>query len=298
MKKNTLKIDTVHQCNSCMGNKTLHPLVSVIDLSKANLTDYFIKFNFYTVLLIENECDEYIYGRKYYDYSNATLRFLSPGQSIQLDEKKFLPQRGWLLVFHPHLICGTTLDTHIDCDTFFSYLPDEALHLSLREKTKIIECLNNIEQELQHAIDKHSKILISRHIELLLDYCTRFYERQFITRCEANKEILHKMELLLDEYIQSGKLEGKVLPSAEYCSDILHLSSSYFSDLLKFETGKTIDLHFQLKRMEIAKSMLLGKDSNVSQIARKLGFSSVQYFSKLFQKMTGVIPSEYRMSQN
>lgn len=298
MKKNTLKIDTVHQCNSCMGNKTLHPLVSVIDLSKANLTDYSIKFNFYTVLLIENECDEYIYGRKYYDYSNATLRFLSPGQSIQLDEKKPLPQKGWLLAFHPHLICNTTLDMHINCYTFFSYLPDEALHLSLREKTKIIECLNNIEQEFQHAIDKHSKILISRHIELLLDYCTRFYERQFITRCEANKEILHKMELLLDEYIQSGKLEGKVLPSAEYCSDILHLSSSYFRDLLKFETGKTIDLHFQLKRMEIAKLMLSGKDSNVSQIARKLGFPNVQYFSRLFQKMTGVAPSEYRVSQN
>lgn len=298
MKKNTLKIDTVHQCNSCMGNKTLHPLVSVIDLSKSNLADYSIKFNFYTVLLIENECDEYIYGRKYYDYSNATLRFLSPGQSIQLDEKKPLPQKGWLLAFHPYLICGTTLDMHIECYTFFSYQADEALHLSLREKTKAIECLNNIEQELQHAIDKHSKVLISRHIELFFDYCTRFYERQFITRCEANKKILTKLESVLDEYIRSGKLESNHLPSAEYCSTILHVSPAYFNDLLKFETGKTIELYFQLKRMEVAKSMLIGKNGNVSQVARKLGFPSVQYFSKLFQKMTGKAPSEYRISQN
>ena len=298
MKKNTLKIDTVHQCNSCMGNKTLHPLVSVIDLSKANLTDYSIKFNFYTILLIENECDEYIYGRKYYDYSNATLVFLSPGQSIELDRKKALPQKGWLLAFHPHLICGTTLDTHINCYTFFSYLPDEALHLSLREKTKIIECLNNIEQELEHAIDRHSKVLISRHIELLLDYCSRFYERQFITRCEANKKILGKMEAMLDEYIQSGKLESKTLPSAEYCSNILSLSPCYFNDLLKFETGKTIELYFQLKRIEVAKSMLLGEVGNISQVAKKLGFPSVQNFSRLFQKMTGIVPGEYRVSQN
>lgn len=298
MKKNTLKIDTVHQCNSCMGNKTLHPLVSVIDLSKANLTDTSIQFKFYTVLLIENECDEYIYGRKYYDYSNATMVFLSPDESIQWDDKKPLPKKGWLLAFHPHLICGTTLDMHIDCYSFFPYRTDEALHLSLREKAKIVECLTNIEQELLHAIDRHSKTVISRYIELLLDYCTRFYERQFITRCEANKKILHQLELLLDEYIQSGKLESNQLPSAEYCSTILHLSPAYFNDLLKFETGKTIELYFQLKRMEVAKSMLIEKNGNVSQVATKLGFPSVQYFSKLFQKMTGKAPSEYRISQN
>lgn len=298
IKKNTLKIDTVHQCNSCLGHKTLHPLVSVIDLSKAGSTDYSIKFNFYTILIIENECDEFIYGRKHYDYSNATLIFLSPGQSIQLNKNNPLPKKGRLLAFHPHLICGTTLDMHIDNYTFFFYQTDEALHLSLREKAKIIECLNNIEQELQHAIDRHSKILISRHIELLLDYCTRFYERQFITRCEANKKILSKMELLLDEYIQSGKLENKILPSAEYCSDILCLSPCYFNDLLKFETGKTIDMYFQIKQIEAAKSILSHNDINVSRIARQLGFPSVQYFRKLFQEITGTYPDEYRVSRN
>lgn len=294
---NTLKIDTVHQCNCCFGNKTLHPLVSIIDLSKANWADYSVKFSFYTILLIENECDECIYGSKHYDYSNATMIFLPPGQSIYTDENNPLPRKGRLLAFHPNLICGTTLDMHIDRYTFFAYNPDEALHLSLREKTKATECLNHIEQELQYSIDKLSKTIISRYIELLLDYSSRFYERQFITRCEANKKLLGKMELLLDDYIRSGRLEDKVPPSAEYCSDILNLSPCYFRDLLKFETGKTIDLYFQLKRIETAKTML-SEGCNVNHVAGKLGFSSVQYFCKLFQKITGTAPDEYRVSRN
>lgn len=140
--------------------------------------------------------------------------------------------------------------------TFFSYQVDESLHLSSREKTKVIECLNQVEQELQHAIDKYSKRLISRSIELLLDYCSRFNERQFITRCEVNKRIMNKTELLLDEYIQSGKLKSGILPLSKYCSGMLCLSSSYFNDLLKFETGKTIEEYVQMKRVEVTKIRL------------------------------------------
>lgn len=298
MKKKTMKIETVHQCNCCLGSKTLHPLVSAIDLSKTNFAENSIKFSFYTVLLIENECDEFICGRKYYDYSSATVVFLSPGETIELNENRCFPQKGWLLAFHPHLICGTTLGENIGDYTFFSYRAEEALHLSLREKTKAIECLSNIEQELRHPIDRHSKTLISRYIELLLDYCSRFYERQFITRDEVNKQLLNKMENVLNEYIQSGKLESRVLPTKEYCSNSLNLSPCYFCDLLKFETGKTIAEYFQLKRIETAKKMLLSKDNTISLVARKLGFPSIQYFSKLFQKMTGFTPNEYRDSRN
>lgn len=298
MKSNTLKIETVHQCNSCLGNETLHPLVSVIDLSTAKLSDHAIKFNFYTILLIESECTDFIYGRKHYDYSNATLLFLSPGQSLQLDEHEPLPSNGWLLAFHPHLIGGTTLSTHIDSYPFFSYSADEALHLSQREKAKVAECLNQIEQELRHDIDRHSRTIISRYIELFLDYCSRFYERQFITRCNANKELLAQLDALLDDYIRSGKLLTHPQPTADYCARKLHLSSRYFIDLLYFETGKTIDLYFQLKRIDAAKEMLLRKDKDVEQISQWLGFPSVVYFSKLFQKLTGVAPSEYRMTRN
>lgn len=291
--KNMLTINTVQQCNSCLGHKTLHPLVSVIDLSKVNLTNNSVKLNFYTLFLVENQCDEYIYGRKNYDYSSATMVFLSPGQSIQIDKYKKIPCKGWLLAFHPYLICGTTLGKRIDGYTFFAYHPDEALHLSLREKIKAIECISQIEQELQHAIDRHSKTIITRYIELLLDYCSRFYERQFITRCDVNKKLLQKMELMLDEYIQSGKLASKMMSSVEYCSDILCLSPCYFCDLLKFETGKSMETYFQLKRIEEAKRMLL-RNCDVNQVSRQLGFSSVSYFNNLFQKMTGVDPGDYR----
>lgn len=293
-----LNIETIQQLNSRLGTKTLHYLVSVIDLSKANLGDDSIKFDFYTILLIEGECTDFVYGRKYYDYSNATLLFLSPGQSIQINDKKPLPQNGWLLAFHPDLIHGNTLGMNMGKYTFFSYHTNEALHLSLREKQKMIECLTNIEQELIHSIDRHSQKIISKYIELFLDYSVRFFERQFITRNEINKRILNKLELLLDEYIQSGKLKSKVLPSVKYCSDGLNLSGHYFSDLLRFETGKTLDEYFQLKRMETAKRMLLSKDGDVCQVTGLLGYPNVQYFSKLFQRLTGIAPCEYRMTQN
>lgn len=292
--KKILKIETVHQCNCRLGNETLHPLVSVIDLSKANFTEESLKFGFYTILLIENECNDYLYGRKSYDYCNATLVFLPPGQSIKVDKNTPFPCKGWLLAFHPHLICGTTLGMNIDDYTFFSYDKDEALHLSLREKSKIIECLSNIEQELQHAIDRHSRILISRYLELLLDYCSRYYDRQFITRCDVNKQIMSELECCLDDYIQSGKLKSKVLPSTKYCSDALYLSVSYFSDLLQFETGQTLSEYFQLKRMDAARRMLLNKDGNIHQIAEELGFPNTQYFRKLFQRITGGTPEEYQ----
>ena len=298
MKEKILNLKTVHQCNHCMGNKTLHPLVSAIDLSKANLTERTLKFDFYTILLMEGQAEDFICGRKYYDYSNATMIFLTPGQSINMSEDKIFPQKGWLLAFHPTLLCGTSLDEHIDRYTFLFYQLNESLHLSLREKTKAIECICNIEQELKHAIDCHSKTLISRYIELLLDYCSRFYERQFITRNEANKTILCKMDTLLDEYIRSGQLKTKILPTVKYCANLLHLSPRYFMDLLKFETGKNLDEYFQLKRIEIAKRMLSANENTVSSVAEILGFSSVQYFSNLFRKLVGVAPNEYRLSQN
>lgn len=298
MRKNILNIETVHQCNCCLGCKTLHPLVSVIDLSKANLEQRTIKFDFYTVILLEGQVEDFLFGRKYYDYSNASLVFLTPGESFKIDKSKILPRKGWLLAFHPDLLCQTSLEGHMKNYSFFFYKLDEALHLSLREKNKAIECLCSIEEELRHAIDYHSKTIISRYIELFLDYCTRFYERQFITRCEANKVIIHKTNLLVDEYIQSGKIKNETLPSAEYCARNLQLSPHYFSDLLKFETGKSIYEYSQDKRLEASKKMLQDAKNTVSMVADKLGYSNVQYFSRVFKKITGIAPNEYRLSQN
>lgn len=299
MKESVLKIETVHQCNCCLGCKTLHPLVSVIDLSKASLEQQTIKFDFYTIILIEGEVEDFLYGRKYYDYSNASLVFLTPGESIKIDKSKPLHHlKGWLLAFHPDLLHSTSLGDTINNYSYFSYTLDESLHLSLREKTKAIECLCNIEEELKHAIDCHSKTLISRYIELLLDYCSRFYERQFITRCEANKALIRKTDMLLDEYIQSGKLAKSTLPSDEYYADILHLSPHYFNDLFKFETGKSLDEYSQFKRLEVSKKMLLEQGDTAGMVAEKLGYPNVQYFSRIFKKITGIAPNEYRLAQN
>lgn len=297
MKKKVLKLKTVHECNCCMGNKTLHPLVSTIDLSKANLTERTVKFDFYTILLLEGEPEDFICGRKYYDYSNATMLFLTPGQSVSMDENKISMQKGRLLAFHPTLLCGTSLDKHIEEYTFLFYRPEEALHLSLREKTKVMDCICNIEQELCHPIDCHSKTLISRYIELLLDYCSRFYERQFITRCKANEKIINRMDILWEEYIERGLLKSEGLPSTEYWEGALHLSSHYLNDLLKFETGKNPDEYFQLKKIETARKMLSDNNLTPSLIADKLGFVNVQNFNCLFRKITGINPNEYQSAE-
>lgn len=300
MKENkTLDIKTVCECNRCLGSKTLHPQASIINLEKPDLGQDAIKFEFYAILLIE-ACEDgcCCCGRKYYDYSNATMVFLTPGEIFRMSEENTLPDKGWLLAFHPDLLFRTSLKNHIKNYTFFFYKKEEALHLSQRETGTVTCCLENIEEELHHPIDIHTSTILSRHIELLLDYCTRFYERQFITRENKNKVILDKMEKLLNDYIASGQLLNGKMPTSEYCAERLELSVAYFNDLLKFEKGKTLDEYFQFKRLDVAKRMLLKDGCAPAFVARQLGFSSVQYFSLIFKKITGIAPAEYRYSQN
>lgn len=291
-------IETIHQCNCCMGCETLHPLASVIDLSKANPEQRTLKCDFYTIILIEGETGNFTYGRKYYDYSDATLIFRTPGESIKLESDSLSFRKGRMLAFHPDLIAHTALGNHIGNYSFFFYEPDESLHLSLREKMKITACIRSIEEELQYPVDCHSKTLISRYIELLLDYCTRFNERQFITRCEANKAILRKTHSLLNKYILSGKLESGIMPTEAYCADALHLSPHYFRDLLKFETGKDMYEYFQLMRLDAAKKMLLDRDNTLDIVTLKLGYTDSRSFTDLFKKITGMTPAEYKHALN
>lgn len=295
----TLDLKTVYECNRCLGGKTLHPQASLINLENPPLEQDAVKFEFYAILLIE-DCPDgcCCCGRRYYDYSNATMVFLTPGEIFRMSGNNTLPGKGYLLAFHPDLLFRTSLKNHIKNYTFFRYYKEEALHLSQRETEKVTCCLWNVEEELHHPIDTHSSTILSRHIELLLDYCTRYYERQFITRENKNKAILEKMERLLDDYIASGKLQNGELPTPEPLAKELGLSPSYFNDLLKFETGKTLEEYLQFKRLDVAKRMLLKAGTTPAVVARQLGYPNVQHFSLIFKKITGIAPCDYRYSQN
>lgn len=201
---------------------------------------------------------------------------------------------GWGLFFHPDLIRSTTLNDKIKSYSFFHYEVSEALHLSDKEKNILFECIQKIQIELQENIDVHSQYIIVSTIELLLNYCSRFYGRQMITRSYANKSTISQIETILTEYFAKTKVEEQGLPTVKFLADMVHLSPSYLSDLLKKETGKNAQEHIHYYLIEEAKSLLLNSDKNISEIAFNLGFEYPQYFNKLFKQKTGKTPMEYR----
>ena len=287
------KIETIDQYDQLFGLETLHPLVNVIDFSKATKTVeyYHMNIGFYSLFLKDINC-----GDLKYDYQEGTVVCMAPGQVIGIDNRKKTPQRTKSIgvLFHPDLIRGTSLGQNIKNYSFFSYEVNEALHLSDQEKEIVTDCIHKIQIELEHAIDKHSKQLIVRNIELLLDYCMRFYERQFITRNQVNKDIIVRFEHLLDEYFQGQVALTEGLPSVKYFADKVCLSPNYFGDLIKKETGKTAQEYIQCRIIELAKERILEGSQTVSQIAYELGFQYPQHFSRLFKKHVGYTPNEYK----
>lgn len=297
--KEVIKLDTVDQYNRLFGLETLHPLVSVVNLSEATRfpTHFTMNYGVYALFLKNVKCGDIRYGRQIYDYQEGTVTSFAPGQVVEVDMPQGVRPDAHGLLFHPDLIKGTSLGQDIKHYSFFSYASAEALHLSEEEKSIFTDCLEKIRMELQHPIDKHSKRLISRNIELLLDYCMRFYERQFITRSESNKSVLVKFEALLDDYFQSDKPQTDGLPSVKYFADKVFLSPNYFGDLIKKETGKSAQEYIQTRMIDIAKEMIAGTEKTVSQIAYELGFQYSQHFNRIFKKNTGYTPGEYRKLQ-
>ena len=291
-----LKLDNIFQYNDMMGQETLHPLVSVVDFSKCKpMLHSLQRFGFYAVFLKDVKCGDIRYGRNYYDYQEGTLVFLAPGQVVGIvNNGEYFQPKGWALLFHPDLIRGTSLVREMKNYTFFSYESNEALHLSEQERKVILDCFHNIESELQHAIDKHSKTLIVNNIELFLNYCVRFYDRQFITRSHVNKDILTRFENLLNDYFQSEKPQIIGLPSVQYCADSLHLSPNYFGDLIKKETGNSFVGYLTEYRMEKACKRLIETNEKSYMIAKSVGYTDANYFSYVFKRQYGVAPSKYR----
>lgn len=290
------RFETISDYNIFNNNEILHPLVSVVDLSKAAPRQGSrMYFGFYTIFLKDVKCGDLVYGRNTYDYQEGTLVFLAPGQvaGVNSNRETYQP-KGYALVFHPDLIHGTSLGRRMQDFSFFGYQSNEALHLSERERKIILDCFSKIQYELEHAIDKHSKRLIVSNIELFLDYCIRFYDRQFITRDNPHKGILERFENLLNEYFQSNKPLTIGLPSVAYCASELNLSANYFGDLIKKETGKTSQEYIQLKLIDAAKEKIFDQSKSVNQIAYELGFKYPQHFTRLFKQKVGMSPNEYR----
>ncbi|WP_455585175.1 helix-turn-helix domain-containing protein [Bacteroides sp.] len=292
-----IKLENVDLYNSLYGLETLHPLISVIDLTKATKTVNHIQMNYglYALFLKQTKSCNIQYGRTSYDYQEGTIVSFAPGQTVSVDmiEDEVAP-KVYGIIFHPDLIRGTSLGKSIKTYTFFSYAVNEALHLSEQERGIVMDCLEKINIELEHAIDKHSKALITMNIELLLNYCMRFYERQFISRSDANKDALTKFERLLDDYFQSELPIRDGLPTVKYFADKICLSSNYFGDMVKKETGKTPQEHIHEKVVELAKEHIVDTDETVSEIAYTLGFQYPQHLCRLFKKRIGCTPKEYK----
>lgn len=290
------RFETVNDYNVFNNNETLHPLVSVVDLSKAaprQMSSMY--FGFYTVFLKEVKCGDLRYGKNTYDYQEGTLVFIAPGQVVTVENAGEVYQpKGHALVFHPDIILGTNLGRHINDYSFFGYQSNEALHVSERERKMVLDSFSKIGYELEHAIDKHSKKLIVSNIEILLNYCIRFYDRQFITRDNVNKGVLEKFEEVLNNYFSSEKPQTIGLPSVAYCAGELNLSANYFGDLIKKETGTSAQEYIQAKVIMVAKEKIFSLDKSISEVAYELGFKYPQHFTRLFKQKVGMSPMEYR----
>lgn len=293
-----VKITTVKDYNEHWGLENRHPLVNVLEGSqiKRPIPHCQKNFGLYVIFLKDVLCADYLkYGRREYDYQENTLVFVSPGQILgHPADGSTYQAKGWCLYFSPELLRGTQLGQHMRDYTFFSYDANEALHLSLQERETVIDCLRKIDDEINRSADKHSNTILVSLIELLLNYCTRFYDRQFITRKKANKDVLSRFEELLDGYFSSNKPQSYGTPTVAWFAEQLHLSANYFGDLVRKETGRSAREYVQRKIMDTAKDMLANPEKSVSEISYALGYQYPQYFSRAFKKAVGCTPNAYR----
>ncbi len=277
-----------------------HPLVTVVMPKDFKMPLSFqgakIIPGFYQVMFKLGECGTLRYGRNSYDYEDGTLIFTSPGQTMEMEldsPETENPHAGWILAFHPDLLHKSTLADKIEEYNFFQYEVREALHLSDEERQTIEELRDKIIREYSQNLDRHSQKLIVANIELMLDYCLRFYDRQFITRAKLNSDFISKFEGVLKGFYKS-ELEVLGIPSVQYCAEQLNLSANYLSDLLKKETGKSAQEHIHLFILDKAKRKLRNSGESISEIAYSLGFEYPQHFSNLFKAKTGYSPRAYR----
>lgn len=296
MAKPTINLDCVDAYNKLYGLETLHPLVTVVDLKDAKqmITSGVFNYGLYALFLKNGVSCSIRYGRKQYDYQEGTVVSFSPGQQIDVEIPEGEVTHDVIgLLFHPDLIYGTSLGDKIASFKFFDYSQMEALHLSEREREIFLDCIDKIKRELEHPVDNHSAAVLSANIQLLLEYLHRFYDRQFITRHKVNSEIVGRFERLLKEYYENGQAKD-ALPSVAEFAEKVNLSPGYFSDLVKKETGMTPKTLIMRHMADVAKHRLAATNDDIAIIAYELGFQYPAHFTRMFKRLTGQSPTDYR----
>ena len=282
-------------------SKPTHPLITILDTKKLAYGEEAVGRRFssdlYCIALKDSSCG-IDYGRNAYDFDDGVLIFTAPRQIITVKKPQALDQvKGWMLYFHPDLIRKTALGDKIESYRFFNYEVHEALHLSEQEQLTLNQIIELIKGEIKERIDNHSQQVLVSNIELLLNYSTRFYERQFNTRSATNLDIVSKVESILKNYYLAHQLIESGQPTIQYLADQCHLSASYLSDLLAKETGRSAKDHINDFIIEKAKDLLSGYEDSISGIAYRLGFNYPHYFGRLFKQKTGKTPQEYRQER-
>lgn len=287
--------NTVQEFNDYYGLETLHPLVNVVRFNKpAKVEEAMYHYGLYALFLKENKGCKLSYGRTEYDFDEMTVTSFAPGQVIHVEPNPEVIIPKWTaIVFHPDLLNRTSLGKNISRYEFFDYTSNEALHLSVAEIEIFRGVLSMIQQELNRSIDKHSKELIVNNIELLLNYCLRFYDRQFITREEINHSVVKKFTALLDQYI-ANQAQQEGFPSVAYFADKCCYSPKYFGELVKTETGRSAKDFISDRMLSAAKQLLNDESLSIKTVSQQLGFEYPQHFIRFFKAKTGQTPSDYR----
>jgi AraC-like DNA-binding protein len=300
-----INIKTITEMHIAMGLKEpKHPLITMVEhnelpeSSKKTNPDYVgvkLTSNLYTIMFKDKISGSLTYGRNSYDFQHGTMVFMEPGQVMMGHEYNMTEDdKTWFLLFHPDLIRRSQLEKKIGSYSFFGYESNEALHLSQEEQNYITNIALQVKREYSQNLDSHSHQLIISNLELLLNNCLRFYDRQFYTRTSFNKDFITEFELLLKKYFSTEMAIDFGIPAVGYFSDKLNMSANYLSDLLKKETGLSAKGHINKVLVERAKSALLNSNESISQIAYGLGFEHPQSLTRLFKSKTGVSPAEYR----
>lgn len=291
-----LNVKTVADYHEWMGFAPRNPLVSIVDYSGLPPKIPTRKlYGFYAIFLKEQKCGEIRYGRQDYDYQEGTILFVSPGQVYGPTNINYpICGDGYALLFQPDIMRATHNEKCLRNYTFFKYSSNEALHVSKEERECLVECLNRIKFELEHPNDEYSNILIADSIKMFLDYCSRFYDRQFRFRKSANHSILVRLEDIVDKFIHEDKSKRRKLLTVQECADMLNISPNYLSDLMRTETGNTVLSYIHAKIIEQSKLELAINNMTITEIAYSLGFEYAHHFTRLFKKIEGCTPTEYR----